>query len=412
MLPADSGAWQQVETMLAKTLSRYGYQEIRTPIVEQTELFKRSIGEVTDIVEKEMYTFDDRNGDQLTLRPEGTASCARAGIQHGLFHNQQQKLWYQGPMFRHERPQKGRYRQFSQLGVEAYGIPGADIEAELLVICQRLWQTFKIDSHVRLELNSLGTPDCRAAYREALVEYFGSHKDALDDDSKRRLETNPLRILDSKNPEMQKLATKAPVLHDYLCDEAKEHFAQLLTYLDKLGITYTVNQRLVRGLDYYCHTVFEWVTTELGAQGTICAGGRYDGLIKQLGGKEIAGVGFAMGMERFIELVGQYSPELLGQPPADAYMITIGAEAELEGLQLADRMRSEESTLSVISNLGAGSFKSQLKRADKSAARYAIILAENELEQGLIGLKDLRTAGSEQQMVAYDQLIEVLNNTK
>ena len=411
LLPADSGAWQQVEAMLAQTLSRYGYHEIRTPVVEQTELFKRSIGEVTDIVEKEMYTFDDRNGDQLTLRPEGTASCARAGIQHGLFHNQQQKLWYQGPMFRHERPQKGRYRQFHQLGVEAYGIPGADVEAELLVLCQRLWQAFKIDSYVRLELNSLGTPECRAAYRTALVDYFGAHKDALDDDSKRRLQLNPLRILDSKNPEMQKLAADAPVLHDYLCEEAKEHFAQLLAYLDKLNITYTFNQRLVRGLDYYCHTVFEWVTTELGAQGTICAGGRYDGLIKQLGGKEIAGVGFAMGMERFIELVRQYSPEILVQSPVDAYMITIGAEAELEGLQLADRMRSAESTLSVISNMGGGSFKSQLKRADKSNARYAIILAENELEQGLIGLKDLRTAGHEQQLVAYEQLIEILKNS-
>lgn len=412
LLPEDSGAWQVVEQTLSEMLTAYGYAEIRTPVVEQTELFKRSIGEVTDIVEKEMYTFDDRNGDQLSLRPEGTASCARAGIQHGLFHNQQQKLWYMGPMFRHERPQKGRYRQFSQLGVEAYGIPGADVEAELLLIGQRLWQAFKIDQHVQLELNSLGTPACRQAYRDALVEYFTAHKDQLDEDSLRRLKANPLRILDSKNADVQTLVQEAPVLQDYLSDESLKHFNDLLACLDSLKIKYNVNQRLVRGLDYYCHTVFEWVTTELGAQGTICAGGRYDGLIKQLGGKDVSGVGFAMGMERFIELIRQYSPELLDQPPADAYLIAIGDQAELEGLQLADRMRSGEAALSVLMNMGGGSFKSQLKRADKSLARYAIILAENELEQGLIGLKDLRAPGNQQQLVDYEQLIGILTNTK
>lgn len=408
LLPTNSGAWQLVEQTLAKALSAYGYAEIRTPLVEKTELFKRSIGEVTDIVEKEMYTFDDRNGDQLTLRPEGTASCARAGIQHGLFHNQQQKLWYMGPMFRHERPQKGRYRQFSQLGVEAYGIPGADVEAELLLIGQRLWEAFGIADRVKLEINSLGSSECRAAYRSALVEYFSLDKAQLDDDSQRRLSSNPLRILDSKNPAMKDLVEKAPALHDYLSDESKAHFTQLCGLLNGLGIEYTVNQRLVRGIDYYCHTVFEWVTTELGAQGTICAGGRYDGLIKQLGGKDVTGVGFAMGLDRFIELIQQLAPEQLEIPVPDAYMVTIGEEAELEGLKLADRMRTENPALKVISNLGGGSLKSQLKRADKSQARFALILAENELEQRLTGLKDLRAPGNEQQLVSYEQLIEHL----
>lgn len=408
LLPEDSAAWQLVEQKLAKQLNSFGYQEIRTPIVEETELFKRSIGEVTDIVGKEMYTFADRNGESLTLRPEGTASAARAGIQHGLFYNQQQKLWYLGPMFRHERPQKGRYRQFTQLGVEAYGIPGADIEAELLLFCQRLWQAFGIESKVTLEINSLGTSACRQRYREALVEYFSNHREKLDEDSARRLDANPLRILDSKNPDLRELINSAPELGEYLSPESIAHFERLQQYLHALEINFKVNSRLVRGLDYYCHTVFEWVTDSLGAQGTVCAGGRYDGLIKQLGGKDVAGVGFAMGMERFVEVIRQFSPAMLQAAEPDVYIVAIGAQAELEALQLAARMRNEHAGLAVINNLGGGSIKSQFKRADRSKARFAVILADNELKQGLMSLKDLRNADSEQQLVDFDQLMQQL----
>lgn len=406
LLPDDSAAWQIVEQKLAKQLKSFGYQELRTPVLEETELFKRSIGEVTDIVGKEMYTFADRNGDSLTLRPEGTASAARAGIQHGLFYNQQQKLWYLGPMFRHEQPQKGRYRQFSQLGVEAYGIPGADIEAELLLFCQRLWQAFGIESQVTLEINSLGTTEDRQGYREALVAYFSEHREALDEDSLRRLEANPLRILDSKNPDLRTLIKDAPELGDYLSPESVQHFERLQQHLKGLGIDFTVNSRLVRGLDYYCHTVFEWVTDSLGAQGTVCAGGRYDGLIKQLGGKDVPGVGFAMGMERFIELIKQVSPAMLVATAPDVYIVAVGEQAELEALQLAARMRNEYSELVVLNNLGGGSIKSQFKRADRSQARYAVILADSELKQGLVSLKDLRNAENEQQLVDYDQLMQ------
>ena len=406
LLPDDSAAWQIVEQKLAKQLKSFGYQELRTPVLEETELFKRSIGEVTDIVGKEMYTFADRNGDSLTLRPEGTASAARAGIQHGLFYNQQQKLWYLGPMFRHEQPQKGRYRQFSQLGVEAYGIPGADIEAELLLFCQRLWQAFGIESQVTLEINSLGTTEDRQGYREALVAYFSEHREALDEDSLRPLEANPLRILDSKNPDLRTLIKDAPELGDYLSPESVQHFERLQQHLKGLGIDFTVNSRLVRGLDYYCHTVFEWVTDSLGAQGTVCAGGRYDGLIKQLGGKDVPGVGFAMGMERFIELIKQVSPAMLVATAPDVYIVAVGEQAELEALQLAARMRNEYSELVVLNNLGGGSIKSQFKRADRSQARYAVILADSELKQGLVSLKDLRNAENEQQLVDYDQLMQ------
>ena len=406
LLPDDSAAWQIVEQKLAKQLKSFGYQELRTPVLEETELFKRSIGEVTDIVGKEMYTFADRNGDSLTLRPEGTASAARAGIQHGLFYNQQQKLWYLGPMFRHEQPQKGRYRQFSQLGVEAYGIPGADIEAELLLFCQRLWQAFGIESQVTLEINSLGTTEDRQGYREALVAYFSEHREALDEDSLRPLEANPLRILDSKNPDLRTLIKDAPELGDYLSPESVQHFERLQQHLKGLGIDFTVNSRLVRGLDYYCHTVFEWVTDSLGAQGTVCAGGRYDGLIKQLGGKDVPGVGFAMGMERFIELIKQVSPAMLVATAPDVYIVAVGEQAELEALQLAARMRNEYSELVVLNNLGGGSIKSQFKRADRSQARYAVILADSEVKQGLVSLKDLRNDENEQQLVDYDQLMQ------
>jgi histidyl-tRNA synthetase len=395
VLPEQTPVWQYAEQTLREVLSAYGYSEIRLPIVEKTELFKRSIGEVTDIVEKEMYTFDDRNGDSLTLRPEGTAGCLRACLEHGLLHNQVHRLWYYGPMYRHERPQKGRYRQFIQLGVETYGMSGPDIDAELILIMDRLWRKLGIRDKVRLQLNSLGTIAERLVYRETLVDYFQAHLDELDEDSLRRLTSNPLRILDTKNPAMQQLVAKAPELMAFLGDESLKHFNTLTATLDDLGIKYEIATRLVRGLDYYSKTVFEWVTDELGSQGTVCAGGRYDSLIEQLGGKPNFAVGFAMGIERLLALM-----EASGNVPltrsVDVYMIRVGEAAEQEGLRFAETIRNEVPGLKLQVNCGGGSFKSQFKKADKIGAEYALVLGDDEVSRGELSVKSLRSEQGQQ----------------
>src|SRR5471030_561475 len=349
-LPEDTALWQRVEGILKQVLGNYGYNEIRMPIVEQTPLFKRAIGEVTDVVEKEMYSFEDRNGESLTLRPEGTAGCVRAGIEHGLLYNQEQRLWYIGPMFRYERPQKGRYRQFNQLGVEVFGLQGPDIDAELILLTARWWRALGISEHVALELNSIGSLEARASYREALVAYLEQHKDTLDEDCKRRLYTNPLRVLDSRNPDFQVLLNDAPELADYLDPEAKEHFAGLCELLEQAGIPYTVNQRLVRGLDYYNRTVFEWVTTSLGAQGTVCAGGRYDGLVEQLGGKPTPALGFAMGLERVLLMMQQES--LLNKPYI--YFMTDGDLALEQAFKLTSLLRDRLPEMCLVLHCGGG----------------------------------------------------------
>lgn len=408
ILPEQSPYWQWLEQNARQVLAAYGYLEIRLPIVEKTELFKRSIGEVTDIVEKEMYTFDDRNGDSLTLRPEGTAGCLRACLEHGLLHNQSHRLWYYGPMFRHERPQKGRYRQFYQLGVETYGMPGPDVDAEMIQLTDRLWKKLGIRDKVVLQLNSLGTTEERAAYREQLVEYFKQNIDVLDDDSLRRLESNPLRILDSKNPDMQLMLRDAPVLLEHLGEDSLQHFDSLKTMLDDLGIAYELNSRLVRGLDYYGKTVFEWVTDELGAQGTICAGGRYDGLIEQLGGKANHAIGFAMGMERILALVEQLDSVDIS-PSVDIYMIRVGAEAEKAGLILSEQIRDAIAGLKLQVNCGGGSFKSQFKKADKSGAEFAIIIGDDEARRGEVALKSLRIE-QEQVSLSHSALIQTLKD--
>jgi histidyl-tRNA synthetase len=406
ILPEQTARWQHVESVMRRVLSAYGYREIRLPLVEKTELFKRSIGEVTDIVEKEMYTFDDRNGDSLTLRPEGTAGCLRACLEHGLLHNQVLRLWYAGPMFRHERPQKGRYRQFHQLGVEAYGMAGPDIDVELILLNARLWRELRIGHKLELQINSLGTVEERLVYRAGLVDYFRGHYQKLDEDSRRRLESNPLRILDSKNPDLSDIIQNAPVLADHLAPESAAHFRALRDCLDEAGIAYTVNPRLVRGLDYYSRTVFEWVTRELGAQGTVCAGGRYDGLIEQLGGKGSAAVGFALGMERLIDLLDE--PERLdARAQPHAYLIRAGGEAERRGALLAERLRDALPDLRLQVNCGGGSFKSQFKRADKSGAAVALILGDDEARDGLVGVKPLRTEG-EQATLPQSELISYL----
>ncbi|PTS85694.1 histidine--tRNA ligase [Pseudomonas sp. HMWF032] len=409
ILPEQTPLWRYFEGTVASLLDGYGYRQIRMPIVEFTELFKRSIGEVTDIVEKEMYTFDDRNGDSLTLRPEGTAACVRAVLEHGLSGGgQSQKLWYIGPMFRHERPQKGRYRQFHQIGVEVFNIEGPDIDAELIALTWRLWGLLGIRDAVKLELNSLGTSAARAVYRDALVEFLTAHADQLDEDSRRRMNTNPLRVLDSKVPETQALLVNAPKLADYLDEESRGHFEGLKTRLDAAGVPYVINPKLVRGLDYYSKTVFEWVTDQLGSQGTVCAGGRYDGLVEQMGGKPTPGVGFAMGIERLVLLL-----ETLGKVPAeigrtvDVYLCAFGEPAELAALALSERLRDQLPSLRLQVNAGAGSFKSQFKKADKSGALYALILGEDELAQQVVGCKPLRGQG-EQQSIAWSALADHL----
>ncbi len=386
ILPSQSPYWQYIEKSLAELMLRYTYQEIRLPVLEQTVLFKRTIGEVTDIVEKEMYTFVDRNEDQLSLRPEGTAGAVRASIEHGLL-NSQQRFWYLGPMFRRERPQKGRYRQFFQFGAEAFGIPGPDIDAEQLLMMARFWKELGIDGHIQLELNSLGTLETRQRYREDLVRYFTQHKEHLDEDSLRRLTTNPLRILDSKNPAMKSLITNAPILPDYLDDESKSHFSGLRDLLDSVGLKYVLNPYLVRGLDYYGKTVYEWTTEQLGAQGTICAGGRYDSLVETLGGKATPAVGFAMGLERVITLLEAiYSPD----DNPHIYVIVMGDKATQAGILLSEKLRDQMPDLRLMMNCGGGNFKAQFKRADKSGAKLALILAEDELARGVVSVKYLR----------------------
>ncbi|MGC6389614.1 histidine--tRNA ligase [Ewingella sp. S1.OA.A_B6] len=401
-LPEDTALWQKIEGILKLVLGNYGYSEIRMPIVEQTPLFKRAIGEVTDVVEKEMYSFEDRNGESLTLRPEGTAGCVRAGIEHGLLYNQEQRLWYIGPMFRYERPQKGRYRQFNQLGVEVFGLQGPDIDAELILLTARWWRALGISEHVALELNSIGSLEARADYRDALVAYLEQHKDKLDEDCKRRMYTNPLRVLDSKNPDVQALLNDAPELAEYLDPESKEHFAGLCELLEQAGIPYTVNQRLVRGLDYYNRTVFEWVTTHLGAQGTVCAGGRYDGLVEQLGGRATPAVGFAMGLERLVLLVQAVNPDFKAPATVDAYVISSGVGTQGVAMQLAESLRDTLPELKVMTNYGGGNFKKQFARADKWGARVALVLGENEVAAGQVVIKDLQSG--EQETLAQSSL--------
>jgi len=388
ILPSQTPLWEFLEDSVRSVLQSYGYQQIRMPIMEMTELFKRSIGEVTDIVEKEMYTFADRNGDFLTLRPEGTAGCVRAAMQNGLLHNQQQRLWYQGPMFRHERPQKGRYRQFQQIGVETYGMQGPDIDIEMMLMTHRLWQTLGL-KNLELQINSLGSSAERASYREILVAYFEENKSLLDEDSLRRLGSNPLRILDSKNPALQALIEQAPKLMAHLGEASLAHFQAVCDALEMKNIPYQVNTRLVRGLDYYSLTVFEWVTKELGAQGTVCAGGRYDGLVEQLGGKSIAAVGFAMGVERLVSLLEQSPPKNLIDFP-HIYLILAGDEASKLGFLLAESLRDLLPSLRIVTHCGAGSFKRQFKKADKSGAVLALILGDDELAEEKIGVKFLR----------------------
>ncbi len=412
ILPGASSAWQHLESVLREVVHAYGYTEVRLPLLEKTELFKRSIGEVTDIVEKEMYTFEDRNGDSLTLRPEGTAGCVRACMEHGLLHNQVQRLWYSGPMFRHERPQKGRYRQFHQLGVESFGMAGPDIDAEMIFMTARMWQRLGL-KHTVLQVNSLGTPQARSSYRAALVEYLRGRYDELDEDSRRRLESNPLRILDSKNTALQAVVDAAPVLPDYLDEESRQHFAGLLALLDAAGIDYEVNPRLVRGLDYYSRTVFEWVTDQLGAQGTICAGGRYDGLVEYLGGRPTPAFGFAVGLERLLALLQESGVDLPDGCP-HLYLVLVGEQGRLRGLVFADELRDALPGLRVQCNCDGGSFKSQFKRADRSGAEFALVLGDDEVEQQTVTLKPLRTdAGQEvlQQQDVAAHLRELLEST-
>jgi histidyl-tRNA synthetase len=400
VLPGDTPIWQSVEAVLQQTMQAYVYQEIRIPIVERTELFERSIGEVTDIVEKEMYSFADRNGESISLRPEATAGIVRAGISHGLLHNQKQKLWCAGPMFRYEKPQKGRYRQFHQFDVEALGYEGPDIDAELIMMSARIWSELKLDA-VELQLNSLGTLQSRKQYRDVLTEYFSSHEDVLDADSRQRLHRNPMRILDSKNPEMEPVIQRAPKINEYLDSASANHFEVLQQLLSDAGIAFTVNPRLVRGLDYYTRTVFEWVTDRLGSQGAICSGGRYDGLVEQLGGKSTPAIGWAIGMERLVEL-----HKLSGRTDAGnerhVYRVAVGDEASRTGFRIAETLRSEHPNLRVEMNSGGGGFKSQFKRADRSGAALALILGEEELKSELIGLKALREEGIQKQVALAD----------
>ena len=411
VLPPESELLRATEHATQHILRQYGYQEIRMPLLEQTELFKRSLGEVTDIVEKEMYTFEDRNGDSLTLRPEGTASCVRAGIQHGFLYGQPQRLWYCGPFFRHERPQKGRYRQFHQLGVETFGFVGPDIDAELIILSAHMWKKIILPIQPRLEINSLGSSQARKIYREKLIAYLQQYEDRLDKEALQRLHTNPLRILDSKNPEMQEIIQNAPSLLEHLDAESAEHFLYLQKLLDAANIQYTINPRLVRGLDYYSKTVFEWVAEGLGAQATICAGGRYDSLVEQLGGKPCPAAGFAIGLERLVSLLedshqAEPSSSALG---IDVYMVLMGEAAEIAGLQLAAELRNQLPISSVVTNCGGGSIKSQMKRADKSQARLAFILGEDELKSQNITVKYMREK-RDQEIISQSDLVAFLEN--
>ncbi|ORU91695.1 MAG: histidine--tRNA ligase [Cycloclasticus sp. symbiont of Poecilosclerida sp. N] len=406
ILPDKTPLWQRLEKAMAEVFQQYGYSEIRTPLVESTDLFCRSIGEETDIVGKEMYTFEDRNGDSLSLRPEGTAGCVRAGLEHSLFYNQTQRLWYQGPMFRHERPQKGRYRQFHQIGIECFGMLGAEIEAEIILMSYRLWKKLGLEEQFSLEINFLGTSEERAVYKDVLVGYFEQHADELDEDSTRRLQTNPLRILDSKNLGMQSIIEKAPRLADCLGDESKEHFKQLQDYLSDAGVSFTHNSRLVRGVDYYSHTVFEWTTASLGAQGTVCAGGRYDGLIDQLGGKQTPAVGLAMGIERLVLLLEQDQWE--AEKPL-AYIVYQGDMARRAAIKMVETLRNQLPESCFVLHCGGGSLKSQFKKADKTGAKLALVLGEREVEENRVGIKFLRER-IEQQNIPRNELERLLQN--
>ncbi len=409
VLPSDMPVWNQLEDNYRALVESYGYRQIRTPIVEKTALFKRSVGEATDIVEKEMYTFDDRNGDSLSLRPENTASVVRAVLESGIVNDQLLRLWYCGPMFRHERPQKGRYRQFQQFGAETFGMAGADIEAELIFIAARFWKQLGLEN-ITLQINTLGSNECRTKFRHVLVEYLSDHRSSLDEDSLRRLETNPLRVLDSKNPDMQSMINNAPKLQDSLSQESSEHFSQLKDILDHGGVSYEVNPRLVRGLDYYCHTVFEWVTDTLGSQGTVCAGGRYDGLVEQLGGKPGHAAGFAMGCERLVSmLIDQGKANT--QHHCDIYLSMRGDDTARIGQKLAEDLRDRHPNLGLMVHAGGGSFKSQMKKADKSGAKVALILGESEIESGSIAVKFLREDRPQIEMLQTelaDKLSEIL----
>ncbi|ELA8155919.1 histidine--tRNA ligase [Vibrio parahaemolyticus] len=402
-LPTQSPLWQKLENTVKNVISAYGYNEVRMPIVEETNLFSRAVGEETDVVSKEMYTFDDRNGDSLTLRPEGTAGCVRSCIQNSLINRDEQRLWYMGPMFRHERPQKGRYRQFHQCGVEVFGLNGPDVDAELIMMTARLWRELGIDKHVRLELNSIGSQEDRADYRIALVAFLEQHIDVLDEDCKRRMHTNPLRVLDTKNPDIQAILGDAPRLSEYLGEESKAHFAGLCELLDAAGIEYTVNERLVRGLDYYNRTVFEWITESLGAQGTVCGGGRYDGLVEQLGGKPTPAVGFAMGLERLVLMLETL--ELTDvRRSVDVYVVTAGEGTMMAGMKLAEQLREAISGVRVMNHFGGGNFKKQFKRADKVGAVVALVLGENEVADNTVVLKDL--VGGEQETYSQAEVAE------
>jgi histidyl-tRNA synthetase len=389
-LPTESGLWQYVESTIRQVVASYGYQEIRTPIVESTDLFKRSIGEVTDIVEKEMYTFADRNSDSLTLRPEGTACVVRAGNEHGLLYNQQQRLWYIGQMFRHERPQKGRYRQFHQFGVEVFGLAGPDIDAEVILLSARLWEKFGISQNVILEINSLGSTEARVSYKEQLVAFLKTRESELDEDSLRRLQTNPLRVLDSKNPQVQNAVKDAPKLIDCLDEESAKHFQGLCERLDNLGIQYRVNPALVRGLDYYNRTVFEWVTDSLGSQGTVCAGGRYDGLVEQLGGKATQGVGFAMGLERLVLMLQTLELDKNLVSVVDVYVTAMDESVELYARKVSETLRDDLPQLKIMNHCGGGNFKKQMKRADQSGANIALIIGQDEMASQQVTIKYLR----------------------
>lgn len=402
-LPTQSPLWQKLENTVKNVISAYGYNEVRMPIVEETNLFSRAVGEETDVVSKEMYTFEDRNGDSLTLRPEGTAGCVRSCIQNSLINRDEQRLWYMGPMFRHERPQKGRYRQFHQCGVEVFGLNGPDVDAELIMMTARLWRELGIDKHVRLELNSIGSQEDRADYRTALVAFLEQHIDVLDEDCKRRMHTNPLRVLDTKNPDIQAILGDAPRLSEYLGEESKAHFAGLCELLDAAGIEYTVNERLVRGLDYYNRTVFEWITESLGAQGTVCGGGRYDGLVEQLGGKPTPAVGFAMGLERLVLMLETL--ELTDvRRSVDVYVVTAGEGTMMAGMKLAEQLREAISGVRVMNHFGGGNFKKQFKRADKVGAVVALVLGENEVADNTVVLKDL--VGGEQETYSQAEVAE------
>jgi histidyl-tRNA synthetase len=396
VLPEEAPAWQRLERVARETLAEYGYRELRLPLLERTELFKRSIGEYTDIVEKEMYTFEDRGGDSVTLRPEATAGIVRACISNGLLHNQRQRLWCQGPMFRYERPQKGRYRQFHQIDAEAIGYAGPDVDAELILVSARIWRRLGLDG-LSLNLNTLGTPESRRAYRALLTEYFRNRAGELDEDSRRRLEGNPLRILDSKNPAMSDIVAGAPLITDHLDDESAQHFQALRAHLEAAGVPYTLNPRLVRGLDYYSRTVFEWITTDLGSQDAVCSGGRYDGLVAQLGGQSTPAIGWALGQERVVELMRLKQRSVDAARPA-VYLLLAGAAAERSGMALAEQLRDALPGHGIEANCGGGSIKSQMKRADRSGAQLALILGDDELARGVIAVKELRGGGAQHEV--------------